>query len=93
MYPLLRSGLAAPLGLVSLVILFGFALLAFAIRIESVADSFDAARAGLEPDSHLLLPQLSETAFQEYRRRRAFHAWSAAERGCDGKQLIIQIQH
>jgi hypothetical protein len=42
---------------------------------SGVAESFEVARAGFEADWHQLLSQLSETAFDECRRSRAFHAW------------------
>ena len=42
---------------------------------SGVADSFDAARAGFETDWNALLPKLSQSAFDECRRSRAFHAW------------------
>ena len=42
---------------------------------SGVAQSFEDARAGFEAAWQRLLPQLSEAAFEECRRSRAFHAW------------------
>jgi hypothetical protein len=42
---------------------------------SGVAANFDAAHQGFEADWTWLLPQLTETAFEECRRSRAFHAW------------------
>ena len=42
---------------------------------SGVAETFQDARAGFEAAWHQLLPQLSETAFDECRRSRGFHDW------------------
>lgn len=42
---------------------------------SGVAANFGAARVGFEADWTWLLPQLSEAAFDECRRSRAFQAW------------------
>ena len=49
---------------------------------SGVAETFEAARAGFEAAWNALLPQLSETAFDECRRSRAFHTWKGRMWSC-----------
>jgi hypothetical protein len=57
---------------------------------DGSAASFDLARAAFEETWNALLPQILESAFDEYRRHRAFQSWKR-RMWAEGKPLPTQV--